>query len=80
LGLNSANLIEFTYRLEFHNVLAIYDEIGPNVSYILILVIDWDYPFSLVINSHLSKGDFERAMIYGFGIARAEGSPDVLSN
>jgi len=80
LGLNSANLVEFTYRLELHYVLSVDDEIGPNVSYILILVVNWYDPFSFVINSHLSKGDFERAVIYRFGIARAEGGPYVLGD
>jgi hypothetical protein len=49
------------------------------VPYILILVEDRDDALGLIIDPRLAKGDFECAVIYGFGIARAEGGPDILS-
>jgi hypothetical protein len=79
-GLNSVNFIEFTYRLELHDVLAVDDEVGSNVTHVLFFVVDGDNALGLIIDSSLAKGDFERAVIYGFGIARAEGGPDILSD
>ena len=79
-GLNSVQVIELTYRLEFHDVRAVDDEIGPNVADILILVVDRDDALGLIIDPRLAKGDFECAMIYRFGIARAEGGPDILGD
>jgi len=80
LSLNSISLIELADRLEFDDVPTIDDEVRSDVSDILTLVKDRDDAFGLIIDSDLSQGYFERAVIYGFGIAWAERSPDVFSD
>lgn len=80
LSLNSISLIELADRLEFDDILAIDDEVRSDVSDILTLVKDRDDAFGLIIDADLPQGYFECAVIYGFGIAWAERSPDVFSD
>ena len=79
-GLNSVRFIEFAYRLELYNHLSVDDEVGSNVADVLAVVKNRDDTFSLVVETLFSKGDFERAMIYGFGVTRAKRGPDVLGD
>ena len=79
-GLNSVRFIEFAYRLEFNDYLSVDDEVGSNVADVLAVVKNRDDAFSLVVETLFSQGDFECAMIYGFGVTRAKRGPDVLGD
>jgi hypothetical protein len=79
-GLNSVNFIEFTYRLELNNIFSVDDKVGPDVPDILTLVVHGYDALGLIVDSNLAEGNFESAVIYGFGIARAKGGPDILSD
>lgn len=79
-GLNSVRFIEFAYRLELYNHLAFDDEVGPDVADVLAVVKNRDDAFSLVKDALFSQGDFERAVIDGFGVTRAKRGPDVLGD
>jgi hypothetical protein len=79
-GLNSVNFIEFTYRLELNNIFSVDDKVGPDVPDILTLIVHGYDALGLIVDSNLAEGNFESAVIYGFGIARAKGGPDILSD
>jgi hypothetical protein len=70
--------LEFSDRLEFHNGFAVNDEVGPDMSDVLALIIDGDDTLRLIGHTCFPQGYFECAMIYGFGIAWTEGRPNVL--
>jgi len=72
LSLNSIGVIKLADRLELDDALSIDDEVRADVSDVLAIVKDRDDALSLVIDSGLSQGYFECAVIYGFGIAWAE--------
>jgi hypothetical protein len=79
-GLNSVRFIEFAYRLELYNHLSVDDEVGSNVADVLAVVKNRDDAFSLVVKTLFSQGDFECAMIDGFGVTRTKRGPDVLGD
>jgi len=79
-GLNSVRFIEFAYRLELYNHLSVDDEVGSNVPNVLAVVKNRDDAFSLIVKTLFSQGDFERAVIYGFGVTRTKRGPDVLGD
>ena len=67
-GLNSVRLIESAYRLELHDGFTIYDEVGPDVSDILTLVIYGYDTLSLVRYLTVAQGHLERTMVHGLGV------------
>ena len=79
-GLNSVRFIEFAYRLEFYDYLSVDDEVGPDVPDVLAVIKNRDDSLGLVEDSLFSQGDFECAVIDGFGVTRAERGPDVLGD
>jgi hypothetical protein len=70
--LNSVGLVEFPYRLEFQNHLAIHDDICPDMPDILSFIKDWNDPFGFVIDTELAKTNFESAVIDGLRVSRTE--------
>jgi len=67
-GLNSVRLVNLTYRLEFHNSFAVYDEVGSDVSDVLTLVIYGYDTLSLVRYLTVAQGHLERTMVHGLGV------------
>jgi len=79
-GLNSVRFIDFAYRLEFYNNLSVDDEVGSDVADVLAVIKNRDDALRLVVETLFSQGNFECAVIDGFGVTRAERGPDVLGD
>ena len=79
-NLNSVSFIQLTHRLELDHCCPIYYEVGPDVSDVLTVVKNRDDTLRLIEDALFSQGDFECAVIDGFGVTRAERGPDVLGD
>ena len=70
-SLNSIDLVEFRHRLQLDDYFTINNNICPNVTNVLALVVDRYNTLGLVVHAQFPQGDFESAMVHAFGITGA---------
>jgi len=79
LGLNSVDVRETPYRLEFYDVFLVDYEIGPNVPHILFKVKHGDDTLGLIGDTSDPKSNLECPVVHGFAVARPECLPNFTA-